>query len=179
MEILPLLITVGGSFVIYRMTNYSLGTETNWTQKRSRFHKSYYYSDYNDPTEYLNLLKIPPESEEHKPWLYIRRVPGMSKRYEIDLGSGSYFPIDHRQWDELLRYRDNFHIRWETDAPGVGMKGTPMVADSTDHSQSIPQMKATPKFKGKDGADLGPQTHAQAALPQAWWKETGFQGVMG
>lgn len=174
MNFLPAAITLVGGYAMYRMTNYSLGRESDIYHKRDRLHKATFYSDYNDPTEFIKLLKIPPENDQAKFWLYVRTIPGMSKRKEIDMGNGAYFEIDERQWQELLQYRQNFNIRFEEDYDKTGMKGTPMVSDKVDPGATIPQMKASPKFQGVDYTNipLDSDTHKKKPMQQGWWKET-------
>jgi hypothetical protein len=133
MEIASLFLTIGSGYLIYRITNFSIGRDEQFYNRRSRFHKrASYYSDYTDVTPFLDTLKIPPHDPKIKTDVYLRHIPA-ARKWEMDMGMGAYFIIDQRQYDELMRYRNNFNVIHETHQDKTKFHGTPTTKNQPDY----------------------------------------------
>ncbi len=140
MEALILGITIASGYLIYRVTNFSLGLDEKFYDRPHRLHgRASYYSDYADAAHFLNDLKIPPTDKQRKTTVYFREIPG-ARKWEIDMGMGAYFIIDHRQYEEIMRYKQNFDVVYETHIDKQKFHGKPTTTN---------QPSAAPKNKFK------------------------------
>lgn len=176
MEFAPLasfIFTVGTGFLFYRMTSVSLGADSQYWDKRDRFHKSTYYSDYANPQEFIDHLKLPPVDPNHKPMVYLRQIPG-ARKYEMDIGMGAYFIIDERQHTELLNYKQNFQLRYEKTTEHPKSLGKPTISNlpedravslkSNNKAAPFPDYRQWLKDHSSQGGHIGSNTETSGVM---------------